>query len=103
MIYHSLRYSGVWLNLNCLTSRIAARNLVGTDEIHNSALVIVSATTIYYVLRIAYCVLRIAYCVKYKFIYVTFNNTVQEHISRGLAETMIMAGLRCRLGWFAGC
>ena len=44
-----------------------------------------------YLLRIAYCVLRIAYCVKHDIISVIFNDTVQDDISRGLAETMIMA------------
>ena len=43
-------------------------------------------------MRIAYCVLRIAYCVKHNIISVIFNDTVQDDISRGLAETMIMAG-----------
>ena len=56
-----------------------------------AALVIVSASTIYHVLRIAYCVLRIGYCVKHNLIYVIFNDTVKEEISIGLAETMIMA------------
>ena len=51
----------------------------------------VSASTIYRVLGIAYCVLRIAYCVKHKITYVIFNDTVQYYILRGLAETMIMA------------
>ena len=55
------------------------------------ALVIVSASTMYRVLRIAYCVLRIAYFVKHNIISVIFNDTVQDNISRGLAETMIMA------------
>ena len=38
MIYHSLRYSGVWLNLNCLTSRIAARNLVQRMRVATSSI-----------------------------------------------------------------
>ena len=55
------------------------------------ALVIVSASTIYHVLRMGYSVFRVTYCVKHNFIYVIFKHTVQDHISRGLAETMIMA------------
>ena len=55
------------------------------------ALVIVSASTIYHVLRIGYSVFRVTYCVKNNLIYVIFNDTVQDEISRGLAETMIMA------------
>ena len=62
-----------------------------------TALVIVSASTIYRVLRIAYCVLRIAYCVKHDIISVIFNDTVQHDISIGLAETMIMADKTSRL------
>ena len=55
------------------------------------ALVIVSGSTMYRVFGIAYCVLRIAYCVKDNIVSVIFNDTVQYYISRGLAETMIMA------------
>ena len=39
-----------------------------------------------------YSVFRVTYCVKHNLIYVIFNDTVQEEISIGLAETMIMAG-----------
>ena len=43
------------------------------------------------ILRIAYCVLRIPYSVKHNMICVIFNHTVEDDISGGLAETMIMA------------
>ena len=43
------------------------------------------------VLCIAYSVLHIPYFVKHNIISVIFNDTVQCNISRGLAETMIMA------------
>ena len=54
---------------------------------------LVHASGQYYVSRIAYSVLLIAYFVKYNIIYVIFYDTVQDNISRGLAETMIMAGI----------
>ena len=47
----------------------------------------------YRVLRIAYCVWILATCVKHNIISVIFNDTVQDNISRGLAESMIMAVL----------
>ena len=46
---------------------------------------------------VAYCVLRIAYSPKghpkHNIISVIFNDTVQGNISRGLAESMIMANV----------
>ena len=75
---------------------MSANCLVETGiGIHRSALVIVSGSTMYRVFRVTYCVLRIAYSPKghpkHNIIYVIFNDTVQDNISRGLAETMIMA------------
>ena len=52
----------------------------------------------YRVLRIAYSVCFFATCVKHNIISVIFNDTVQENISRDLAESMIMAYLRRALG-----
>ena len=52
---------------------------------------LVHASGQYYLSRMGYSVFRVTYCVKHNIISVIFNDTVQEEISIGLAETMIMA------------